>query len=440
MNRRGDNSDQVRAMYESLPYPARDPADEDRRLVRTSLDYLPKISHYGFAGRLHQRRPLRVLVAGGGTGDSLIFLAEQLRRVDAELVYLDMSEASTEIARKRAARRGLDNIRFSVGSIDRINPDEYGYFDFINCSGVLHHLPDPDAGLSALARVLADGGVIGLMVYARYGRTAVYQIQSLIDTLSDADEPLPARMDVAREALDALAPGHWWKRSEELHTDHKRYGDAGLADLFLNPIDRAYTVPELYDWLERCGLDLIDFADHRLAYDPASYVRDSTLAQRIAGLSRKQQQAAAELFSGTISKHTVYVKGRGSTASTARPSAEMIPVAAFELDQAKLVRDFNPSASGQNRTVEKPGARLSLPVNPISTYLFRSLDDRNDLGAIKSGLIRESSGQAPDHWLTDQLDALIELLVRADMLYLVDSHEVGNWLERTRPWPHPLNP
>ena len=439
MSRQRSSSDAVRTLYESLPYPARDPAEEDRRLVRTSLDYLPKISHYGFAGRLHLRRPLRVLVAGGGTGDSLIFLAEQLRRTEAELVYLDLSEASTRIARERALRRGLENIRFCVGSIDQLDPDEHGHFDFINCSGVLHHLPDPDAGLKALGQVLADDGVIGLMVYARYGRTAVYQIQSLIDTLTDDDESLDARIEVARKALDALAPGHWWKRSEELHTDHKRYGDAGLADLFLNPIDQAYTVPDLYRWLERCDMALIDYADHRLAYDPASYVRDPKLARRIAGLSREDQQAAAELLSGTISKHTVYVRSRDSDAATARPSADMIPVPAFELDLADLVKRFSPSATGQSRTIEKPGARLNLPVNPVSIVLFRSLDGHHDISRIANRLVREAGSQAPEKWLRDQIDALVELLVRADLLHLVDGREVGDWLERTRPWPNPLS-
>ena len=41
---------------------------------------------------------LRALVAGGGTGDATIFLAEQLRHTDAQVVHLDMSSASIAIA------------------------------------------------------------------------------------------------------------------------------------------------------------------------------------------------------------------------------------------------------------------------------------------------------------------------------------------------------
>jgi SAM-dependent methyltransferase len=63
----------------------------------------------------------RVLVVGGGTGSSLLYLAEQLRHVaSAQLVYLDFSWRSLEIARQRARLRGLKNIRWVHNSIENI--------------------------------------------------------------------------------------------------------------------------------------------------------------------------------------------------------------------------------------------------------------------------------------------------------------------------------
>ncbi len=53
-------------------------------------------------------------------------------------------------------------------------------FNYINCSGVLHHLADPDEGFKASKSVLADDGAIGLMLYATTGRIGVYQIQALM--------------------------------------------------------------------------------------------------------------------------------------------------------------------------------------------------------------------------------------------------------------------
>lgn len=65
------------------------------------------INHYCFAGQQDFRNGWRVLVAGGGT--ATIYLAEQLRATDAEIVHLDLSAASIAIARRRAEIRRLQH-------------------------------------------------------------------------------------------------------------------------------------------------------------------------------------------------------------------------------------------------------------------------------------------------------------------------------------------
>src|SRR5579862_8199573 len=131
---------EVREQYEEFPYPPRDPNDEKVRLLRPWLDDLAMINHYCFAGRQSFRNRFRVCVAGGGTGDATIFLAEQLRRTDAEVVHLDLSQAAIDIARRRAQVAALNNISWVCGSLLDLPVLELGKFDYINCSGVLHHL------------------------------------------------------------------------------------------------------------------------------------------------------------------------------------------------------------------------------------------------------------------------------------------------------------
>ena len=126
-----------------------------------------------------------------------------------------------------------------------------GPFDYIDCCGVLHHLPDPDAGLRALMSVLAPGGGMGLMVYAPHGRTGVYELQEALRLLAPAGaNRRPTRLDVARRVMRHL-PDSAWLRRNGYFGDHIEGGDAGLYDLLLNPRDRAYTVPALFDLAER---------------------------------------------------------------------------------------------------------------------------------------------------------------------------------------------
>ncbi len=68
----------VRAQYEAYPYPVRDPADEAKRLITGSPSHIDELNHYVFGGRRDFAKPFRALVAGGGTGDATIMLAQQL--------------------------------------------------------------------------------------------------------------------------------------------------------------------------------------------------------------------------------------------------------------------------------------------------------------------------------------------------------------------------
>ncbi|MSO75127.1 MAG: class I SAM-dependent methyltransferase [Alphaproteobacteria bacterium] len=173
---------EVRDQYEAYPYLTRDPADEANRLVTGSPSHLDELNYYVFVGRRDFTRPFRALVAGCGTGDGAIMLAQQLadRGGPTEIECLDLSDASLGIATACAKARGLGNIRFRRASLFELDGLGLGHFDYIDCCGVLRHLDDPPAGLAALRRALKPGGGMGIMVYAPLGRAGVYETQHLL--------------------------------------------------------------------------------------------------------------------------------------------------------------------------------------------------------------------------------------------------------------------
>ena len=73
------------------------------------------------------------------------------------------------IAKKRVDLLGLRGITWINDRIENIPLlDLGGKFDFIETSGVLHHLEDPQDGLKILSNVLKENGGMSLMVYGRW--------------------------------------------------------------------------------------------------------------------------------------------------------------------------------------------------------------------------------------------------------------------------------
>lgn len=316
--------DPVKQQYEAYPYPPRDPAEEKQRLVTGSPSHPLEIDHYLFGGQRDWKQPFRVLVAGGGTGDSLIMLAQLLkdRGTPATVVYLDMSAASRRIAEARAAARGLE-IRFLTG--DLLTAPEHGPFDYIDCCGVLHHLPDPDAGFAALAAALAPEGGMGGMLYAPHGRSGVYALQEALRPLIDGLSP-EAQVAKARAALKRLPESHPFARNP-LVGDHEQ-GDAGLYDLLLHSRDRAYEADEVIEAVARAGMVFAGFVPPA-RYRPETYL-GAELAEPMKDAPFAERAVAAERFCGTLRKHVFYAGAPGRTDLSAEgraaPGPEAIPV------------------------------------------------------------------------------------------------------------------
>jgi SAM-dependent methyltransferase len=286
----------VQEHYDAYPYPERDPKDEARRLISGSPSHPVEIDHWVFGGQRNWTQPFRALVAGGGTGDGLIQLAQILAsaKVPYEITYLDLSTSARKIAEARAAARNLNGIDFVTGSL--LDAADLGQFDYIDCCGVLHHLPDPAEGFAALRSALAPGGGLGFMVYAPYGRSGVYPLQEAFGRLFEGLPP-KERLVRAKDLVAALPEGHPFSANRNLG-DHKA-SDAGFYDLLLHGQDRAFSVTELAEVLGATGWRLMGFVTPSL-YDL------SRITLRPTGMDDIEAMAVAEKLRGSIRVHVAY--------------------------------------------------------------------------------------------------------------------------------------
>ena len=163
---------EVRDFYEKMPYPPPIADLDAHRDLEKEPNRRRALFHRIWPAAV-PRAGLNILVAGCGTSQAARYA---LREPDAHITAIDISETSLSHTRKLQRKYDLSNLELHRLPIE--NAAALGRsFDLIVCTGVLHHLLDPDLGLSALRDVLAPEGAMHLMVYARYGRTGIYMMQ-----------------------------------------------------------------------------------------------------------------------------------------------------------------------------------------------------------------------------------------------------------------------
>ncbi|HVI99471.1 MAG TPA: class I SAM-dependent methyltransferase [Sphingomonas sp.] len=234
-------SRQVRAQYESHPYP-RWHAPPPPRLadVRAHLEGLPRIDHTALPPV-----PLATLVAGCGTGYEAIDLA----RTDPSLVItaIDLSCASLAFAQRNAVELGLGAIAFVQGDLLDLGTER---FDFITATGVLHHLADPLEGLRVLAGVLAPGGVLRIALYSRRARALVRAAHALIAARDwQGDDGIRA----LRAHILSLPPETPLARLAE---SDDFWSLSGCRDLLFHVLEHQFDLPEIGRMIDAAGLTL----------------------------------------------------------------------------------------------------------------------------------------------------------------------------------------
>jgi len=105
----------------------------------------------------HLKPGMRVLDFGCGPGTLSVGLAKAIE--PGEMHGIDVEASQIEIAQNAAEAGGHMNATFHVGNAAEL-PFEDGYFDVAHCHTVLMHIPDTQAVLAEVKRVLKPGGII----------------------------------------------------------------------------------------------------------------------------------------------------------------------------------------------------------------------------------------------------------------------------------------
>jgi SAM-dependent methyltransferase len=199
----------------------------------------------------HSRIPHnpRIWVAGCGTNQAVL---TALRFPQAEVLGTDLSTPSLALSQEAASRLGIQNLRLEEQSLNASRFQEE--FDYIICTGDIHHNAHPAITLRNLSAALKRDGILELMVYNSSHMLLPTTYQKFIHQLfpGEAALDLDAQLLLTKALIDTFPVDN--KMAQYLHKMGKE-PDVALADLLLQPVEHCYTIESLAELLKETSLE-----------------------------------------------------------------------------------------------------------------------------------------------------------------------------------------
>ena len=166
-------SKKVQKQYEANPYPRWDNMainkhDHYNYIVQT------EISPNTF---IYEKEKTKILIAGCGTGRHAINAAMSSQR--STITAIDLSADSLAYGIRKANEMGISNIEWVQGDILEVEKFEHN-FDYIESSGVLHHMENPSKGFDALMKKLEPNGLMKIGLYSSSSKRRLNNLKEYI--------------------------------------------------------------------------------------------------------------------------------------------------------------------------------------------------------------------------------------------------------------------
>ena len=298
----------VAQLYNTYPFPP-DPLTDD-----TPPGYNWRwnwITAYNFCtGQKPSRQDIRILDAGCGTGSGTDYLIHL--NPEAEIVAVDLSEKALEVAQERCQRSGVIANHSKPVTFHHMKLEDAadlpGEFDFINCVGVLHHLPEPEKGIKALAKKLAPGGLLHIFVYAELGRWEISLMQKAIALLQgDKRGDYRDGVKVGREIFANLPENNRILKQEKERWSLENHRDEAFADMYVHPQEIDYNVETLFELIDASGLEFVGFSNPKFWQLDRIIGKSNELMSRAKSLSDREFYRLIELLDPTATHYEFFL-------------------------------------------------------------------------------------------------------------------------------------
>ena len=352
-------NDVISRQYEAWPYP---PPNDDLPLLLCD----PKNAFRQFWPRMAAYpEGLNILSAGCGTTQAASIA---LHNPTARVLGIDVTNASLRHESALKEKFGLSNLELRQLPIEEAATLGQT-FDLIVCTGVLHHLVDPQAGMNTLGKLLRPEGVAVIMLYAKYGRFGVETLMSMFEIMGV--KPGPTGFDIVRDTVARIPPEHPIKS----YIPHDPYlnTDAGIVDIYLQARARSYSVGDVLEFVRNAGLAFQGWLENICYYPERRAPGDSVLYNAVNNLPPEKIWQAMETFNTLNACHT-FIATRAER-----------PVADYLIDFASPeFLDFIPMA--------KTATTLNLQPDGSGKLLWKTMNC--DLAPAQVALVKAVTGKA----------------------------------------------
>ena len=169
----------------------------------------------------------------------------------------------------------------------------------------MHHLKNPQKGLNIVNDVQLEDGGAALMVYGKFGRTPVYQIQTLLKIIHGQNQSISNEIHHTKNVLSTLPQSNIFHQFNE--QDIRLLRTIELYDLLLHKRDVSYNVYDLYQWSNLAGYYLVDFSVVENMIPISLSMDDRRLAENLEKHSKNKRQLIGEIVHGNMKMHDIYL-------------------------------------------------------------------------------------------------------------------------------------
>jgi hypothetical protein len=264
------------------------------------------------------------------------------------------------------------------------------------------------------------------MLYAKYGRRSVYDMQSLLRSYLPEEATIPEKVALTRQLLEKLPPTNSFVKDINrwnFEISKEGFGDEGIYDLLLHSQDRCFTVSGVYDLAESAKLELLSFIDRANEYNPFALVDPNLNTDHLKGLNIRQKQIIAEKIGCELNTHEFYLghPNRHKPAQLDDEDNTLTLMGKMHGDHATIGQGLTP---GRTITFSGRGGNVVITGNPINRALFANMDSKTPLKKIYKR-VQKAVPDASIKSIKKELSQIYRDLHRAGYLYLLQKGSYG---------------